>query len=488
MFIVRRLTVVALVASALAAPGAHAAALFAIRGGGDGHGIGMSQWGADGYAEHGKSYRFILAHYYRHTGLGIAARDLSVRVLLSPDGQPSFRGADTRFGKQRLKPATTYTVRPNADGTLVLVWIKKTRKGPRQQNTGPFTAPLSVAGPGPLELIGRGSYRGSLVFRPAGGNQVQTVNQLGLEDYVRGVVSAESPATWPAAALRAQAVAARTYAITSSVGNPNYDVYQDTRSQMYLGVAAETPATNAAVATTAGQVVTYRGSPVITYFSASSGGHTESIQNVWSGYAPEPWLVGVPDPYDGADHNPYHHWAYDLRLGAAQAKLGGLLNGKGSLIGIRVISTGASRRVIRAEVVGANGSTAVTGTQLQRAFGLLSNLASFTTITTSAASDPVAALTNSPSNSAGGAQTRAVTALVPLVRSILVHALPGLSGTVFPAVAGDPLVVQLRDRHRWRTVIRTRLATGGGYYLALPGRGTYRVRYAGIIGPAVRVS
>ena len=115
---------------------------------------------------------------------------------------------------------------------------------------------------------------------------MQTVNAVGLDDYVRGVVAAEMPSSWAAAALEAQAVAARTYAITTDVGGNGYDLYPDTRSQMYGGVEAETPATDAAVAATGGQIVTYDGKPAVTYFFASSGGHTESIQNVWAGATP----------------------------------------------------------------------------------------------------------------------------------------------------------------------------------------------------------
>src|SRR5208283_5867139 len=85
------------------------------------------------------------------------------------------------------------------------------------------------------------------------------VQRVPLERYVRGVVSAEVPASWPLAALQAQAVASRTYALTAHAGGSRFDVYSDTRSQVYEGVAAETAATNAAVAATAGQIVLYDG-------------------------------------------------------------------------------------------------------------------------------------------------------------------------------------------------------------------------------------
>ncbi len=91
-------------------------------------------------------------------------------------------------------------------------------------------------------------------------------------------------------------MASRTYAITAHAGGSKFDVYTDDRSQVYRGKAAETSRTNAAVAATAGQIVTYGGQPAITYFFASSGGHTESIQDSFLGSTPAPWLVGVSRP------------------------------------------------------------------------------------------------------------------------------------------------------------------------------------------------
>ena len=89
----------------------------------------------------------------------------------------------------------------------------------------------------------------------------------------------ESPASWPLEALKAQAVAARTYAITSTKGGVGFEHYPDTRSQVYGGIGVEQPTTNQAVAETARQVVTYQGRPVTTYFFSTSGGRTENIEN-----------------------------------------------------------------------------------------------------------------------------------------------------------------------------------------------------------------
>ena len=126
--------------------------------------------------------------------------------------------------------------------------------------------------------------------------------------------------------------------------------------------------------------MTYAGRPVVTYFFASSGGYTENIENVWTGSTPEPWLKGVPDPYDGAGNDPYHRWTQQLSLAAATAKLGSLV--RGSLLGIAVTAHGASPRILQASVVGTRGTSPVTGAQLQSIFGLATTNVAFTTVST----------------------------------------------------------------------------------------------------------
>ena len=257
-----------------------------LTGAGDGHGIGMSQYGAAGYALHGVGYQEILRDYYAQTTLGHVNPGRIVTVLLRPRGSAVFSGATAIRGwsVHRLDPSFNYSVeRAGAKLRVVL----------GRHLIGTFDAPLQVKGPGPLTLVGLGSYRGSFVFRPsAQGTGVMTINAVGLDDYVRGVVSAEMPSNWPQQALEAQAVAARTYAITSHPIGAEFDVYDTQRSQMYEGVKAETPASDAAVAATSGQVVEYDGTPVTTYFFASSGGETESAQNVFP-VAPAAWLVST---------------------------------------------------------------------------------------------------------------------------------------------------------------------------------------------------
>ena len=213
-----------------------------------------------------------------------------------------------------------------------------------------------------------GAAPANAVVRVLEGSKVVKVP---LERYVRGVVAAEMPASWPLAALEAQAIASRTYALTSHAGGSRFDVYADTRSQVYKGASAETSQTNAAIASTAGQIVTYAGQPATTYFFASSGGHTEDVQYAFEGSEPEPWLEAVTDPYEGSSTR----WKYTLSSTVAAARLSGLF--KGSLRGIEVLKRGASPRIVLAAVLGSRGSTRVSGTVLEYRLGLPSTWAYF---------------------------------------------------------------------------------------------------------------
>lgn len=339
-----------------------------IAGAGDGHGVGLSQDGALGYAEHGYTYQQILAHYYTATALGTAPQNATVRVLLSGGvSRLSVTGASQVNGR-RLSARGDYAI--TASGSELAL---RSRGHP-----GIRAARLVLRGSAPLHVGGLGgaasaAYRGALELLPGTGG-IEVINVLGLDDYTRGVVAEEASASWPAAALEAQAVASRGYALTSheQPGPSGFDVYADTRSQVYGGVAAETASTNAAVAATAGQVVTYAGKPVTTYFFASSGGFTENVEDAWPGAAPEPWLRGVPDPYDGG---PLHRWSRTLSFAAVAGSLSGLVNG--AFEGIEVLKRGYSPRIVTAEVLGSAGNTRVSGDDLAARLGLPATWAYF---------------------------------------------------------------------------------------------------------------
>jgi len=355
-------------ALALAAP-AGALASWQIDGRGFGHGVGMSQYGAYGYAKHGAGYEQILEHYYSHTKLGgagggggpqLAKAGGKVRVLLGSGGSRiGFRGASSACG-QRLDPKRHYEFVASGGGV-------------RLQGSGIKRGACGAEGiaSADLEIDRFGRFRGSLVAHADGGGLL-AINALGIDAYVKGVVPNEMPSSWPQEALRAQAVAARSYALTTSRGAV-FDQYSDTRSQVYRGRAAETPATNRAVNATAGQVVTYRGKTATTYYFSTSGGETEDARFGFGGAA-VPYLKSVKDPYD--DASPVHSWKVSLSDDQIESKLGGLFEGK--LRRIEVIDTGVSPRIVRAKVIGSAGSSTVSGSTLQARLGLRSTWARFT--------------------------------------------------------------------------------------------------------------
>jgi stage II sporulation protein D len=245
-----------------------------------------------------------------------------------------------------------------------------------------------------------------LEIRTAAGTGLNAINALELESYVRGVVPNESPSGWPAAALQAQAVTARTYALTTDVGGRGFNQYADTRSQMYRGYLSETPSTAAAVDSTRGEVVTYGGKVAVTYFFSTSGGQTEDIENVFAGAAPQPWLQGVDDPYDNS--SPYHRWGpYTYSARDFAAKLGGWVRGR--FESLDILQRGVSPRIVRAEVSGSGGRTVVTGAQLRARLGLLDtwfylrSVSSTTTsglrVRTSSGSSPITAIKGSVTSS-----------------------------------------------------------------------------------------
>src|SRR5581483_3720092 len=156
------------------------------------------------------------------------------------------------------------------------------------------------------------------------GRTLSVVNALELDDYVRGVVPCESPSRWPIAELEAQAVAARSYALAELKPSAPYDLVPTTADQVYCGVRAERLRSNEAVEMTEGEILTFDGQVARTYYSSSSGGRTESVQDAWPGAAPIPYLRSVSDPYD--TYSPHHDWGpygfSGLRL-AARLGLGG---------------------------------------------------------------------------------------------------------------------------------------------------------------------
>jgi stage II sporulation protein D len=362
----RLLLLVAALALLTAAASASASVSWVVRGHGFGHGVGVSQYGAYGYALHGKDYRFILGHYYQGSTIGQVGGPRVVRVLLDiSDGDIGFSAATSACGIA-LDPGGEYEA--HREGARVRL---RTSDGKPLADCG---AKLRAAGHGKVVIDGVGTYRGALEVVPTESDpgSLNVINALAVEQYVKGVVANESPPSWPQAELRTQAIESRSFALTTDVEGNGFDLYDDTRSQVYDGFSSETATTNDAVAATKGEVVMYGGKIAQTFFSACSGGYTESVQNVFFGPA-IPYLTAVPDPYDY--YCPLHDWTLRFSGPEISAKLGRYLDGK--LKGVVVTKRGVSPRIVAAKLVGTGGVTAISGEQLQVALGAYSTWMSF---------------------------------------------------------------------------------------------------------------
>lgn len=221
-------------------------------------------------------------------------------------------------------------------------------------------------------FINNAGYRGRVLVVPRE-NRVTAINWVDLEAYLYSVLGGEMPTSWPQEALKAQAVAARSYALYQREQNRAnlYDVGSDTASQVYRGLAAEAAPTIAAVNATRGQVLTYRGRVIEAVFHASSGGMTENVEDIWQQSLP--YLRSVPD-FD--QNSPVFRWSQTFSMGEFQQRVPGL----GRLLGVINPRTTPQGRVLSMELQGAEGRRRFSGTELRQALGLKSNLFTITTV------------------------------------------------------------------------------------------------------------
>jgi stage II sporulation protein D len=332
--------------------------VFVITGRGWGHGVGMGQWGASGFARRGSSYDRILAHYYRGTTIG-KAPVAKVRVLLAAGKRSLTITSDVPF---RVRDASG-KARVLEPGKRVLgPGLKLQPKGAKRKVA--LKAPLEFlpgAAPLRLERPYRGTIRVDVTKR-----RLRAINVVGLEQYLYGVVPAEVPDDWPAEVLKAQAVAARSYALATRKTNGDFDLYSDVRSQVYRGIDEEEDSTSEAVDATAGEVLVYGGRIVTTYFHSTSGGRTASVADVWPGSSQVPYLVSVDDPYDSA--SPHHTWGPVV---VPAARLDRVLKTPGRLTDVRT-TVNASARVNVVTGIGSLGEAAVRAADVRRVLGLRS--------------------------------------------------------------------------------------------------------------------
>lgn len=366
VFVATTVLAVALVFAAAAQP----AVTFVFKGNGWGHGIGLSQYGAYGYAQRGQDYRWILDHYY--PGTTLADRSAQIRVLLASGRSSVGFGSDAAFrAGTHSFGAGTWTASVASAGRIKLVRGGVTR---RLANNTTFQG-----GSSPLELD-NAKYRGRITLRRSG-NRIWALNTLGLDGYVKGVVPREMPSSWHAEALKAQAVAARSYALAAG-GHCSWFgqsvMCRDTSDQVYGGFGGEAGPSNAAVDATSRDVLLHNGSVATTFFFSTSGGKTAAKHHEWGGAALG-YLVSVPDPHDRI--SPHHRWGpRDAEDDCPGAGRDCVWSGKsvqrmlGAPSGLRdlTVTRNGSSRVSNVRATGASSVRNYSGATLRSSLGLRS--------------------------------------------------------------------------------------------------------------------
>jgi SpoIID/LytB domain protein len=344
---------VALLGAFAFASSAPAATIFVIRGQGWGHGVGMSQWGAFGLAQgyavdHPYTWREIIAHYFHNTTIG--NRSGPVSVFLAGGRQSVTIGSafNVSAGSRSVDHTGDSTVSRTSTGRIKVSGISRT-----------FASPAYFSPAGSRLHLNSRHYRGKLVVSVSAG-ALRIVNRLGIDAYVRGVVTNESPAGWgdvgAQQALNAQAVAARSYAlwtVANGGGKCGGALCPSTVDQVYNGYDSETANGNEAVNATAGKVVLTGTSVAETFFSSSSGGRTAASVDTWGGN--RDYLESTPDPADLNPSNPNRSWRELL----TPSELGSLLGTKRP--GDAVVSSRVSGRVNSITLGTASWNKTVTG-------------------------------------------------------------------------------------------------------------------------------
>jgi stage II sporulation protein D len=303
-------------------------------------------------------------------GASLELRDSQGRLLTVLPAGERLRISRQGWQLRLERPDAEIGQAPPLALPLQELWIGP--PGPARPNATPPSLPWRFvdAGPSrylPLVGLGRHRYRGQVQIRPEA-DRLQVVNHLALETYLTSVVGSEMPARWPAAALQAQAVAARTYALAQLKPGASYDLKATVASQAYLGVEAETDSTQSAVGATRALVLSHGGALIDAVFHSSSGGSTENSGELWNRQLP--YLVSVPD----ADTlSPWHQWS--VRFEPEQ-----LLRAFRETDGasrIEVLAASSTGRVRRARVIGPGGSLELSGSELRQRLGLRSTLVQF---------------------------------------------------------------------------------------------------------------
>lgn len=217
-------------------------------------------------------------------------------------------------------------------------------------------------------------YRGSIIFQASEG-KITIINQVSVDEYLYGVLPSETYPSWPAEALKAQAVVSRSYVLSNSMGrhsSQGFDVCSSTHCQVYTGTAKESTTTNAAVDATTGQVCTYNGEIANTVFSASNGGYIEDSVNVWGGSVP--YFVSKKDDYEITEEINGMVWDVTVTNDTIQSNLSASGINIGTVKGLEIIETAASGRVTKLRIIGDAGEYTAEKEACRTLLGLKSQL------------------------------------------------------------------------------------------------------------------
>jgi len=351
-------------------------------GHGWGHGRGMGQWGAKGLADQGKTYTQILSTYYPGTTLSTRTATEDIRVLVETSSDVIV-SSDQTFTARYVNGtviATSDSTYPyfkaTWDGTNYHLY-KSTAWNGSWTLLKTTTAIIQFKpGAGMVQLYTSGGsihvYRGFIEAHQSG-SSINALNILSMQQYLYGVVPRESPASWPAEELKAQAVAARTYAArrkdSSRAAGNSYDICITSSCQSYGGYGTkssptssvtvlESQSTNNAIDGTAGKILTYNGSPILAEYSSSTGGYTAASSL--------PYQKAVPDPTDSV--SPHHDWTASMTVSEIEAKWPSI----GRLVDLTVTQRNGygqwGGRVLQMNIVGTSGTVTVSGYGFMDAF------------------------------------------------------------------------------------------------------------------------
>ena len=386
-----------------------------ISGGGWGHGIGMSQYGAYGRALKGQSASEILEHYY--SGARVRTKNMPARVRVGLlEGRSSISATSSGFssGKGRVVfkvaggmrvasgdaganwrvvPSSTGGMRLYKNGNRITRDGKSVFGSPNHVLVAQyerFHSLIRIKEKANNYAFGRMNF-GTYSSGSCGDYCLRLVLKVSMQKYLFGL--GEVPASWPQASLRSQAIAGRTYAFekVKRSGQHRYPcdcaVYDSTYDQAYIGDAKRTGSGSywddwkRAVTATRSKVILHKGAPIQALYSSSSGGHTENNENVWGG-SPFPYLRGVPDGPDAVAANPNFKWRVSMGWRAFSSKLNSAFN-TGGLKRFRLLKPfGVSGRVTVVKgpdrggvrIVGSNRTARASGWGIRTALGLKDSL------------------------------------------------------------------------------------------------------------------